>query len=228
MSDYLALIITAVLIAGALAWWLVSLKSVSKPADTPKSEAPPKAVDAPPVAATPPPKAEKAAAKKKVVVAPLMDDPKPTPRNAPPKPQAPLKAAATKAAPTKTAQPAAKKTVAPKTAVGTLVAPKSLATKVAAPKPKGTAKVVLADNLGLMKGVGPKLSTLLQSLGVTSFAQVANWSVADIADIDAKLGNFAGRIGRDNWVDQAKLLGSGDIAGFEKKYGALGSEIKKV
>ena len=49
---------------------------------------------------------------------------------------------------------------------------------------------------------------------------------ADIAEIDSKLGNFAGRITRDNWVDQAKLLASGDIAGFEKKYGALGSEVK--
>ncbi len=40
-------------------------------------------------------------------------------------------------------------------------------------------------------------------------------------------GTFAGRIGRDNWVDQAKLLVAGDVKGFEKKYGALGSEIQK-
>lgn len=225
MSDYLALIITAVLIAGALAWWLVSLKSVSKPADTLNSEAPPKAVDAPPVAATPP-KTEEATARQEVAVAPLMDDPKPTPKNAPPKPQAPLKAAATKAAPGKTTQVAVKKPVTPKTAVSAPVTPKPLPTKAASPKPQAAAKVA-PDDLGLMKGVGPKLTMLLQSLGITKFEQVANWSAADIVEIDAKLGNFAGRIGRDNWVDQARLLGSGDIAGFEKKYGALGGEGQK-
>ena len=52
-------------------------------------------------------------------------------------------------------------------------------------------------------------------------------TAADIAEIDSKLGVFAGRPNRDNWVDQAKLLVAGDVAGFEKKYGALGSEITK-
>ena len=79
----------------------------------------------------------------------------------------------------------------------------------------------------MLKGVGPKLNTLLKTLGITSFDQVANWTPADITEIDSKLGTFAGRIGRDNWVDQAKLLVNGDIAGFEKKYGALGSEVQK-
>ena len=67
----------------------------------------------------------------------------------------------------------------------------------------------------------------LKSLGITSLDQIASWTAADIADIDPKLGVFAGRIGRDNWIDQAKLLVAGDVAGFEKKYGALGSELAK-
>jgi predicted flap endonuclease-1-like 5' DNA nuclease len=71
------------------------------------------------------------------------------------------------------------------------------------------------------------LNTLLKSLGVTSFAQVAKMTPADVAELDSKLGTFAGRITRDNWVDQASLLVAGDVAGFEKKYGALGSEITK-
>ena len=88
-------------------------------------------------------------------------------------------------------------------------------------------KVVIPDDLELLKGVGPKLNKLLKSLGVTSFEQVANWSAAEIRDVDSNLGAFAGRIGRDNWVDQAKLLVKGDVAAFEKKYGSLGSEIKR-
>jgi hypothetical protein len=47
-----------------------------------------------------------------------------------------------------------------------------------------------------------------------------------VADIDAQLGAFAGRITRDNWIDQAQLLAAGDVAGFEQKYGALGSGAK--
>lgn len=97
----------------------------------------------------------------------------------------------------------------------------------AAPKAAAKAKASIPDNLELLKGVGPKLNGLLKSLGVTSFEQVANWTAADVRDVDSKLGSFAGRIGRDNWVDQAKLLVKGDIAGFEKKYGSLGSEIDR-
>lgn len=82
-----------------------------------------------------------------------------------------------------------------------------------------------ADNLALLKGVGPKLVALLASLGVTRFDQIAAWTDADVAAIDAQLGNFAGRVTRDNWVDQAGFLARGDKAGFEAKYGALGGEI---
>ena len=99
-----------------------------------------------------------------------------------------------------------------------------------APKPKAAkpaAAPTIPDNIELLKGVGPKLVVQLKSLGITSLQQIASWSAADIAEIDSKLGVFAGRPNRDNWVDQAKLLVAGDVAGFEKKYGALGSEITK-
>lgn len=81
------------------------------------------------------------------------------------------------------------------------------------------------DNLQLLKGVGPKMATLLGGLGVSSFAQIAAWTDADIATIDPQLGAFQGRIARDNIVDQAGFLARGDKAGFEAKYGALGGEL---
>jgi predicted flap endonuclease-1-like 5' DNA nuclease len=65
------------------------------------------------------------------------------------------------------------------------------------------------------------MAGLLGELGVTSFAQVAAWTDADIDRIDPQLGNFEGRIRRDNFVEQAKLLAAGDIAGFEATFGAL-------
>ncbi|MEC3912744.1 hypothetical protein U5A82_20390 [Sphingobium sp. CR2-8] len=78
-----------------------------------------------------------------------------------------------------------------------------------------------SDDLLRLKGVGPKLKALLTDLGVTRFAQIADWSDADIAAIDTRLGTFKGRPVRDQWVDQAKYLAAGDIAGFEAKYGKL-------
>ena len=44
---------------------------------------------------------------------------------------------------------------------------------------------------------------------------------ADLATLDGKLGAFAGRPARDNWVEQAKLLSAGDAAGYEAKFGKL-------
>ena len=82
-----------------------------------------------------------------------------------------------------------------------------------------------ADNLQLLKGVGPKMVTLLGGLGVTSYQQIADWTDADVAAIDPQLGAFQGRIARDNIVDQASYLARGDKAGFEAKYGALGGEL---
>ena len=77
------------------------------------------------------------------------------------------------------------------------------------------------DDLTRIKGLGPKLAATLNTLGVTRFEQIAAWSDADIARIDAQLGRFQGRIKRDNWVEQARFLAAGDAAGFEARFGAV-------
>lgn len=97
---------------------------------------------------------------------------------------------------------------------------------VPAPPPQPEpAPVAKADNLQLLKGVGPKMVVLLNGLGVTSFQQIAAWTDADVAAIDPQLGAFQGRIARDAIVDQAGYLARADKAGFEAKYGALGGEL---
>jgi len=78
------------------------------------------------------------------------------------------------------------------------------------------------DKLTQLKGLGPKAASILNDLGVTRFEQIASWNEADVAAIDAQMGAFKGRIGRDRWVDQAKLLAKGDTAAFEAEFGALG------
>jgi predicted flap endonuclease-1-like 5' DNA nuclease len=77
------------------------------------------------------------------------------------------------------------------------------------------------DDLTRIKSVGPKLSAALRALGVTRYAQIAAWSEADLAVIDAQLGAFAGRAVRDNWIEQCGFLSRGDIAGYEAKFGKL-------
>jgi predicted flap endonuclease-1-like 5' DNA nuclease len=83
-----------------------------------------------------------------------------------------------------------------------------------------------ADDLLQLKGVGPKLNTLLNSLGVSRFDQIAAWAAKEIGIVDGHLGSFKGRIVRDEWVEQAGLLATGKIAAFEAKYGKLDSENK--
>lgn len=92
-----------------------------------------------------------------------------------------------------------------------------------APAPVAPASVpTSADDIARIKGVGPKLVALLGELGVTTFAQIAAWSDADVERIDAQLGRFKGRITRDQWIDQAKLLSAGDETAFTDKYGKNG------
>ncbi len=88
------------------------------------------------------------------------------------------------------------------------------------PAPPATAATG-GDDLTRLKGVGPKLATQLNTLGVTSFAQIAAWSEADIDRIDDQLGRFKGRIRRDDWIGQATLLASGDTAAYEARFGKL-------
>ncbi|MCP5081623.1 MAG: hypothetical protein GY948_07995 [Alphaproteobacteria bacterium] len=56
---------------------------------------------------------------------------------------------------------------------------------------------------------------------ITTFAQIAAWKKADIAQVNEKL-KFKGRIEREEWVPQARLLAKGKEAEFAKKYGSGG------
>ena len=124
----------------------------------------------------------------------------------PAKVAAPKKPAAKKA-PAKAAgligSNAAKLAAKPKTDVK--AAPKkAAAAKTAGPerlkKPNGK-----ADDLKLISGVGPKLEQTLNGLGFWHFAQIAKWKKADVAIVDDQL-SFKGRIERDEWIKQAKVL----------------------
>ncbi|PKA41085.1 5' DNA nuclease [Rhizobium sullae] len=76
--------------------------------------------------------------------------------------------------------------------------------KPTAPK-NPAARAKRADDLKLIAGIGPKLEQVLNAKGIRTFAEIASWTDAQIAKLDAELG-FNGRIARDDWTGQAKAL----------------------
>lgn len=74
-----------------------------------------------------------------------------------------------------------------------------------------------ADDLKQIKGVGPKLEKTCNSLGFWHFDQIAAWTGDEVAWVDANLTGFKGRVSRDNWVEQAKLLASGAETEFSAR-----------
>ncbi|PBB36264.1 proton-conducting membrane transporter [Mesorhizobium sp. M1A.F.Ca.IN.020.06.1.1] len=127
----------------------------------------------------------------------LMSTPTPA-RSSSARPSA-AKSAAAKPAAAKTAAAAPKKAPAPK--------------KAAAPK----ATTGKADNLRRLIGIGPVNEKLLKAQGVTSYAQIAAWTDADVKRVEEVL-NFDGRIAREKWIEQAKLLAAGDEAEFASRF----------
>ena len=61
------------------------------------------------------------------------------------------------------------------------------------------------DDLKKIKGIGPKLESVLHHNGVYHFSQIAAWNAKSIAMMNARL-SFKGRIEREKWVSQAKAL----------------------
>ena len=74
-----------------------------------------------------------------------------------------------------------------------------------AANPAQAAPAAGEDDLKQLSGVGPALEKKLHEAGITSFAQIAAWTDAEIAEIDEKL-SLRGRITREDWVAQAAEL----------------------
>lgn len=112
-----------------------------------------------------------------------------------------------------------------------------LAVEPAAPVPVAPAPPPLADTvpatpdtlapaaagaLTTLKGLGPKAAALLAERGVADIGALAALSEAEAAALDADLGPFAGRMARDRWHEQARLLTAGDRTTYEATFGKLG------
>lgn len=63
-----------------------------------------------------------------------------------------------------------------------------------------------SDDLKLIEGIGPVLERLCHELGIFHFDQIAHWGAAEVAWMDGNLKGFRGRVSRDKWVAQAKII----------------------
>ncbi len=104
------------------------------------------------------------------------------------------------------ATPAAKAPVATTTTAATSTRGPAVQGAAAQPVALKAARGGKADDLKIIKGIGPKLEVLCHRLGVFHFDQIAAWTPAEIAWIDDNLEGFKGRATRDAWVSQAKEL----------------------
>ncbi|SFJ28734.1 hypothetical protein [Jannaschia pohangensis] len=139
----------------------------------------------------------------------------PAPAAVAPKPAAAPVAAAAPAAAAPVAEPEAP---APKPAAP-VAAPAAATTDGPGTKPATLDKPRggKGDDLKKIKGVGPKMEEMCNKLGFWHFDQIAAWTPAEVAWVDDNLEGFKGRVSRDEWVSQAKLLAEGGETEFSKK-----------
>ena len=76
-----------------------------------------------------------------------------------------------------------------------------------------------ADDLKRIKGVGPKNEDALNDLGIFTFKQISEWTSENIDWIEDRL-EFPGRIEREDWVGQSKVLATGGETDFSKRVDA--------
>jgi predicted flap endonuclease-1-like 5' DNA nuclease len=74
-----------------------------------------------------------------------------------------------------------------------------------------------ADDLKEIEGIGPAMEKLVNGLGFYHFDQIAGWSDADVEAIDAEMKTFKGRIARDRWVAQARIIVTEGLEAFRER-----------
>lgn len=121
-------------------------------------------------------------------------------------------------------KPAAPKPVVTKTPPAKKAPTKRAPAKKAPIKRTAVKKTSAKDNLKEIKGIGPQNEQKLFDAGITTFDQISKWTVKDQRETGIKL-SFSGRIEREEWVKQAKVLAKGGETQFSKRVakGQVGS-----
>ena len=78
------------------------------------------------------------------------------------------------------------------------------------------AALVVKDDLQVIKGIGPFIEEKLNALGITTYRQLANMTSELETQVNEAIEFFPGRVKRDQWVAQAKILLGEDVKLDEK------------
>lgn len=85
------------------------------------------------------------------------------------------------------------------------------------PKALKAARKGAADDLKVIEGIGPALEKVLNENGIFHIDQIAAWGAAEVEWMDGNLKGFKGRVTRDKWVAQAKLIGEVGLEEFLRR-----------
>lgn len=72
------------------------------------------------------------------------------------------------------------------------------------------------DDLKRIRGIGVLIEKRLNAMGIRRYEQIANWTSGDIDRVSRML-EFKGRIERESWVEQARILASGGYTEFSRR-----------
>lgn len=89
-------------------------------------------------------------------------------------------------------------------------------------QPSSQASQVDLADLRLLKGVGAKFADKLRAVGINSIDQIAGWTSADAQVMDGQMGEFRGRIGSDQLIEQSQMLHQGRHTEYETMFGKIG------
>ncbi len=104
-----------------------------------------------------------------------------------------------------------------KTDIGALRSVKSSAFQTEASEPaRARSRPGAPDDLKRIRGIGVLIEKKLNSMGINSYDTIANWAAGDIDRVSQTL-DFKGRIERENWVEQARILASGGATEFSRR-----------
>lgn len=72
------------------------------------------------------------------------------------------------------------------------------------------------QDLKRIRGIGVLIERRLNAMQIATYEQIANWTAEDIERVSRTL-DFKGRIERENWVEQARILASGGATEFSRR-----------
>ena len=89
------------------------------------------------------------------------------------------------------------------------------------------AVLMVKDDLQVIKGIGPFIEEKLNALGITTYRQLANMTAKLETQVNEAIEFFPGRVKRDQWVAQAKIL-LGMDAKLDEKALKQAEELERV